>query len=136
MSKQISLTLSDELMRRAEAFAGHSGRPVVDVLTEAIEASLDPVVLPPNEQRPPAEWPEAQVLDAADSTMRPDQDRRLSELLERQQARSLAGEERADLAALMQVYQSGLLRKAHGIAEAVRRGLRPAPLPSGEPWCH
>jgi len=129
MSRQISLTLSDELMRRAEVFAGHSGRQVAQVLTDAIEASLDPLVLPRAEVRPPAEWTDAQVLAAADSMMPPDQDRRLAELLDRQQTQSLTQEQRTELSALMQVYQSGLLHKAQGIAEAVHRGLRPAPLP-------
>jgi hypothetical protein len=46
MSKQISLTLPDELMRRAELFADHSGRKVADVLTDAIEVSLDPFIVP------------------------------------------------------------------------------------------
>jgi hypothetical protein len=129
MSKQISLTLSDDLMQRAEVFAGHSGRQVADVLTEAIEASLDPIVLPRADVRAPAEWSDAQALAAADSMMPPDQDRRLTELLDRQQAQSLTQEQRTELSALMQVYQAGLLHKAQGIAEAVRRGLRPAPLP-------
>jgi hypothetical protein len=78
---------------------------VADVLTEAIEASLDPVILPPNDRRPPAEWSGSQVLDVADSSTSPDQDRRLSELLERQQRQSLTREEPAELAALM--YHSG-----------------------------
>jgi predicted DNA-binding protein len=43
MSKQISPTVPDEVMRRAEVLAGDSGRAVAEVLTDAIEASLDPL---------------------------------------------------------------------------------------------
>ena len=129
MSKQISLTLPDELMRRAEVFAGHAGRPVADVLTEAIDVSLDPLSLPAADDRPASEWSDEQVLAAADSAMPKDDDRRLTELLDRQQTGSITSEERSALNELMQAYQSGLLRKAQGVAEAYRRGLRPAPLP-------
>jgi hypothetical protein len=59
--------------------------------------------------------------------MAPEDDRRLGELLDRQQAGLLPGAEPAELAALLQVYQRGLLRKAQALREAVRRGLR-APL--------
>jgi predicted DNA-binding protein len=129
MSKQISLTLPDELMRRAEVFAGHSGRPVADVLTDAIDVSLDPFAVTAADVRPPAEWSDEQVLAAADSAMPPDDDRRLSELLDRQQAQTIMHAERGELLMLMQAYQLGLLRKAQGLAEAVRRRLRPSPMP-------
>jgi len=129
MSKQISLTLPDEVMRRAEVLAGHSGRQIADVLTEAIEESLDPFDLPASEMRPPAQWSDDEVLLAADSMMPPNEDRRLKELLDRQQARILTHDERIELSGLMHLYQAGLLHKARGIAEAVRRGLRQAPLP-------
>jgi len=48
----------------------------------------------------------------------------LSTLLDRQQAGTITEPERAELAALFQLYQEGLLRKAHALAEAMRRGLR------------
>jgi hypothetical protein len=56
MNKRVSLTLSDEFVQCAEVVAGHSGRQVEGVLTEVIEAWLDPVVLPRADVRRPAEW--------------------------------------------------------------------------------
>jgi hypothetical protein len=131
MSKQVSLTLPDEVMRRAEALAGRSGREVADVLAEAIEVSLDPLGLAADEPPavPPVGWTDERVLADADATMADAEDRRLSELLGRQQAGRRARDEEAELAALMQMYQQGMLRKARGLAESVRRGLRPAPSP-------
>lgn len=129
MGKQINLTIPDELMQRAIVFAGCSGRPVADVLTDAIEVSLGAVALPASDDGPAADWSDDQVLAAADSAMPAQDDRRLSELLDQQQAGSLADAERNELQPLMRSYQAGLLRKAHGVAEAVHRGLRPAPLP-------
>ena len=132
MSKQISLNLPDEVIRRAEALAGRSGREVTDVLAEAIAVSLDP--LGPADAgasscSPPSPWTDEQVLADADAAMPAAQDQALSALLDRQQTGRLVGHEATELAALMQMYQQGLLRKAQGLAEAVRRGLRPAPMP-------
>ena len=56
--------------------------------------------------------------------MQPEQDRKLSTLLQQQQAGELSDAERSELLALMQCYQEGLLRKAQALQEAVRRGLR------------
>jgi predicted DNA-binding protein len=127
MSKQISLTVPDEVMRRAEVLAGHSGRAVAEVLTDAIEASLDPLSFTSSANDAISELSDAQVLDLADSIMPPADDRRLSELLARKNEGVLTIAERDELAPLMQLYQEGLLRKAQAIAEAVRRGLRPSP---------
>ncbi len=54
----------------------------------------------------------------------PEEDRRLSDLLYKQQAGQLEPKEREELSQLMQLYQEGLLRKAQALSEAVKRGLR------------
>ena len=64
-----------------------------------------------------------QVLALTELQMEPDQDARLSELLDRQQAGLLTENERLELQALMQIYQEGLLQKATALSEAVKRGL-------------
>ena len=62
--------------------------------------------------------------------MLPDQDSPTDvHSLQKQQERTLSAPEQAELVALMQVYQEGLLRKAQALREAVQRGLR-APLES------
>ena len=73
--------------------------------------------------------PNDELLRLANDQLEPSQDRRLSELVGKQQDGVLAPEERAELAALMQVYQERLLRKAEALNEAVRRGLRGPLLP-------
>lgn len=55
--------------------------------------------------------------------MQPDQDVRISELLDRQQAGTLTESERPELRRLMQIHQEGLLRKATALSEAVECGL-------------
>jgi hypothetical protein len=51
MSEQIVLTLPTDLFQRATTLARESGRPVADLLTEAIERSLPGT----DEETPPAE---------------------------------------------------------------------------------
>jgi hypothetical protein len=56
--------------------------------------------------------------------MRQEQGRRLSELLEKQREGKLAGSERPELLALMQVYNQLWIRQSEALAEAARRGLQ------------
>jgi hypothetical protein len=127
MSAQVTVTLPDDVLARAETLARRVGRPVEVVLADTIEVSLRP--LGANGEPPVADWPDEQVLATADAGLPLTADQRLSELLDAQQAGRLTPPEHADLAALMQVYQDGLLRKARAVREAVRRGLREVPGP-------
>jgi hypothetical protein len=121
---EITLTLPDDVFHQAELWARTTGRPVKDILAEAVERSLRQLGSPPGGGTPPESWPDEEVLAAADAMLSPGDDERLSELLDRQQAGQLIEAERAELAALMQVYSTGLLHKAFALREAVRRGLR------------
>ncbi len=124
MSTQVTVTLPDETYRRAVHLAQLTGRDIADVLADTIDISLQPLGSNLITGKPVAELSDAEVLAAADSQMEPSQDRRFSELLDRQQAGKLTSDERPELMALMQVYQEGLLRKAQALNEAVQRGLR------------
>ncbi len=70
------------------------------------------------------EWTNDQVLATTGAQMPPTEDQRLTQLLDRQQGGVLDDEERTELRSLLASYQTGLLRKARALAEAVRRGLR------------
>src|SRR6516162_7867887 len=114
---QVTLHLRDEVYQRAAMVADRSGRPVADVLSESIELSLNPLGVSGNGDNP-AEWTNEEVLEAATAKMPAKQDKRLSELLDAQQAGELTEADRAELTALMLTYQRGLLRKAQGLREA------------------
>lgn len=129
MSSQITLTLPPDVLQRAELMARRAGRPVDSWLAETIERTLRPLGPPSPDEAPPAAWSDVEVLAAADATMAPAEDQRLSELLDRQQAGSLTDPERGELSALMELYQQRLLRKAQALREAVRGGLREPPQP-------
>ena len=124
MGTRVEIILPDEIYRRAERLAQLVSRDVADVLADTLTLSL-PLVSPQTEMvQPVTELSDAEVLTLTELQMTPDQDRRLSTLLERQQAGQLSDSEGQELLALMQIYQEGLLRKAQALHEAVRRGLR------------
>lgn len=122
---EITVTLPDDVLRRAEVWAKRAGRPVSEILADAIAQSLNPLGTPTNEERPLSAWTDEEVRAAVDAQLSPTEDGRLSELLDRQQAGLLSPTERTELTALMQRYQEALLRKARSLREAVRRGLMP-----------
>jgi predicted DNA-binding protein len=126
MTDQITVTLPIEILRRAEQLARCTGRSVEKLLAETIELSLRPLGTSDLAAEGMAEWSDEQVLAVVDDPgLSREEDRRLSELLHRQQAGTLTALERPELTGLMEVYQTQLLRKAQALSEAVRRGLRP-----------
>jgi predicted transcriptional regulator len=124
MSTEITLTLPDDVLRRAQLLAQRSHRPVGEVLTEALELSFNPMATRAVREELMGNWSDAQVLAAADAHLSESDDARLGELLDRQQAGLLSPEERSETTRLMERYQDGLLDKARALREAVRRGLR------------
>ncbi len=124
MGTRVEIILPDEVYRRAERLAQLVSRNVAEVLADTLTLSL-PSLSPQTEMvQPVTELSDAEVLTSTELQMTADQDRRLSTLLERQQAGQLSDSEGQELLALMQIYQEGLLRKAQALHEAVRRGLR------------
>jgi hypothetical protein len=127
MSTRVEITLPDEVYHRAERLAQVVSRNVSDLLADTIAIALPHLDPASAEELPVTTLTDEQVLALTELQMPPTQDQRLSKLLDQQQAGTLTESEPAELLALMQVYQRGLLRKAQALQEAVYRGLR-APL--------
>lgn len=123
MSTQITITLPDEVYQRAERFARLANRDVASVLADTIQLSIPPIRVNILDLEPISDLSDERVLALTELQMEPEQDARLSKLLDRQQAGILVEDERLELQTLMQIYQEGLLRKATALSEAVRRGL-------------
>jgi len=121
MTTQIIITLPDEIYQRAELFAKLANRDVASVLADTIQLSIPSVRANVLDLEPIADVSDEQVLALTELQMEPDQDTRLSELLDRQQAGLLFEDERLELQSLMQIYQEGLLRKATALSEAVNQ---------------
>jgi hypothetical protein len=123
MSTCVTVTLPDDVYRSAERLAQLTSRDVADVLADALTLSLPSLSPSAVSVRVVEQLSDAEVLELTELQMEPEQDRRLSTLLQRQQAGELSDAERPELLALMQGYQEALLRKAQALQEAVRRGL-------------
>jgi hypothetical protein len=101
-----------------------SNRNIEELLAQAIELSLSSVGPATDTYKPVSKLSDAEVLELSQMQMDAKQERRLSRLLNKQQAGKLSNSEGSELLALMQNYQERLLRKAQALREAVRRGLR------------
>jgi hypothetical protein len=123
MSTQITITLPDEVYQRAERFARLANRDLASVVADTIESSIPPISPEAAALEPVSVLSDEQVLALTQLQMEPEQDARLSDLLDRQQSGILTDKERIELQTLMQIYQEGLLRKATALSEAVKRGL-------------
>jgi hypothetical protein len=125
MATQLTLDVPDAVVRRAALVAAATQRGIEDVMREALELAFP--ALDPSEfgQADSGRLSDAQVLALSQAHLPADVDARLSELLGRRQAGESDEAERAELAALIQNYQSLWLRQSAALAEAVRRGLRP-----------
>jgi hypothetical protein len=126
MVTQVTVSLPDELYHRAEQFAQLTNRNVVEVLVEAITASLEPLgsASALSDDTLLDTLSDSEVLEISELQLPEEQDQRLSQLLDRQQEGVLSAPERSELWLLMQIYQTQLLRKAQALKEAVKRGLR------------
>ena len=124
MSTCITVTLPDDVYRSAERLAQLTSRDVADVLVDTLTLSLPSLSPSAVPVRAVEQLSDTEVLELTELQMEPEQDRRLSALLQRQQAGELSDAERPELLALMQYYQEALLRKAQALQEAVLRGLR------------
>lgn len=120
---QITITLPNDIYEQAERFARLANRDIESILTDAIYASIPFVRVESAGLSAISDLSNEEVFALTQLQMEPAEDSRLSELLDKQQAGTIADTERSDLQRLMQIYQEGLLRKATALQEAVRRGL-------------
>jgi cytidylate kinase len=123
MTTQLTINLPDEIYHRVQQLAARSNRDVSDILADTIQWFLPLLNLQSQFQDPISILPDEQVLTLTELQMEAEQDQKLSDLLDRQQAGVLTEIEQLELQALMQVYQVGLLRKATALSEAVKRKL-------------
>ena len=123
MSTRIEIQLPDEAYHRAERLAHLTRRNVADVLADTVVLSLPD--LPGDQAISIHQLADAELVTLVNLQMAPQESRRLSDLLNRQNEGALTLAEQTELSRLMQTYQHGLLRKAEALAEAVKRGIHP-----------
>lgn len=120
---QVTIDLPQETYKRAKRFAHLLNRDLSVVLAETVVSSLPSLSDEADALPSVSKMSDAMVLELANSTMAEEQDKRLSELLEKQRENLITASEKQELDELMQIYNEGWLRKTAGIVEAVQRGL-------------
>ena len=99
MGTQITITPPDELYRQAERFARLANRDLATVLTDAIKGSIPPVSAQTDTLVPITDLSDEEVMALTELQLEPEDDQRLSLLLDRQQAGLLTQTEDQDLQA-------------------------------------
>jgi predicted transcriptional regulator len=130
MSERLTIDLPDEIYQRFQRLARLSNREIAEVLSDTLQRFLPVLDRESEFEESISSLSDERILALTQLEMEREEDRRLSELLEQQQARDLTLSERLELQTLMGVYQAGLLRKATALSEAVKRELI-APLSDG-----
>src|SRR5258708_17428737 len=102
MSTQITLTLPDEIYRRAARLARLTGRDIADVLSDTLDISLLPLGAELATDKPVFALSDTEVQTGADSQFEAVQDRRFSQLPEKWQANNLEDHDRTQHFKVMQ----------------------------------
>ena len=118
MSEFVTLELPDVLVQSARSEAARTQRRFEDVLVEWIDRAATDIPL--------ETLPDDQILALSNLLMSEAHQIELNELLAAQREGALGERERAQLAALMDTYRRGMVRKAQALQIAVERGLRPS----------
>jgi len=123
MVMQVVVNLPEETYRRAKRLAQLTRRDVGEVLADTLALSLPS--LAEGKAVSVQEMSDEHVLALTELRLSAEDNERMDDLLDGQQAGELTADERSELSRLMQRYQEGLLLKSEALAEAVRRNLIP-----------
>ncbi|MBI2876618.1 MAG: hypothetical protein HYY20_07030 [Candidatus Tectomicrobia bacterium] len=116
MGEQITIQVSDRVLRQAANVATRSQREIEEVLADWLESVIT--------EMPVESLSDEEVLELTELQLTPEQQAVLSDLLARNREDTLDAEGQHQLDELMRVYEHGLLRKAQAIRVAAQRGLR------------
>lgn len=116
MSQQVTIQVSEQVIRQAAQVAAQTHQSVEEVLAAWLESVTT--------GRPVEELSDDEVLALSELRLTDEQDTSLSELLERNREGALDTDGQRELDELMRRYEQGLLRKSQALKVAVQRGLR------------
>jgi lactam utilization protein B len=116
MRRQVTIQVSEHIIRQASQVAPQTRRSVEDVLAAWLESVTT--------ERPIGELSDDEVLALAELGLSDEQYTSLSELLERNREGALDADEQRTLDEIMRLYERELLRKSQALRVAVQRGLR------------
>lgn len=115
MSQQITIEVSEQVVRQATQVAAQTERSVEEVLASWLEAIIT--------ELPVEELSDDEVLAMTELQMTDEQQATLDDLLTHNREGMLDAEEQKQLDELMRLYEHGLLRKSQALRVAVQREL-------------
>ncbi|MDQ3064435.1 MAG: hypothetical protein M3R14_16460 [Acidobacteriota bacterium] len=122
---EVTLNLPENVYRNFTELAEKKHRRVEDIITDKLQDDFS--VDNSDFAEAVVAWSDEDVLALANLKLPKEQANRMSELSELEQ-RGLAGNvEKSELEMYLEIYNNANLRKAHGITEAVKRGLINSP---------
>ena len=122
---EISVKLPNSLYKDVSHLAETKKKSVSEIIKNAVRKAVEEES--ETLERPLAGCSDEEVLGIANMKMAEAENKRMSELLYKNQADTLTSLERNEMESMVFVYQVGNLRKSQGIAEAVLRGLLKSP---------
>jgi len=126
MTVKVTLDLPNSVVEHAQLYSRSTRSTFEDVLSDSLEI-LWPMLENTSVDKlyeDVSNLSDQEVLELANLKMSFEQNERLGDLQSKGKTEGLTQTEQFELLGLMQIYRLGMLRKSHGLAEAVRRGLR------------
>ncbi len=127
----VSVELPEPIFRRLRHIAEVTHRSVEDVLATTVDAALPQTPgVPPevaDDLAAMAVFSDAALWTAAETTLSPEQQRRLNQLTQEGETRLLTDAEAAELTQLIDAYDRAVLRRAKALALLAQRGFDISP---------
>ena len=122
---EISVKLPESLYEGVSNLAKTKKKSVGEIIKNAVKKAIAEEA--ETLERPLAGCSDDEVLAIANMKMSKTENKRMSELLDKQREETITPLERNELDAMFRVFQYGNLRKSQGLYEAVQRGLIKTP---------
>jgi len=122
---EVTLNLPEKLYQNFSKLAEKKNRRVEDVIADKLQDDFSSELLDYEETL--ANWTDEAVLALANLKLPKEQANRMSELSELRRKGTASPVENSEFEMYLEIYNNANLRKAHGIAEAVRRSLISSP---------
>jgi len=122
---EVTLNLPENVYRNFTELAEKNHRRVEDVIADKLQDDFS--VEAADYEETVAGWADEDVLALAKLQLPKEQAERMSELSDKMQLGTMSKVEENELEIYLEIYNNATLRKAYGIAEAVKRGLVTTP---------
>jgi hypothetical protein len=122
---EVTLNLPENIYQNFTRLAEKKHRRVEEVITDKLQDDFSFENI--DFAGTVADWSDEDVLALANLKLPKEQANRMSELSEIQQRGVMSNVEKSELEMYLEIYNNANLRKAHGIVEAVKRGLITTP---------